>query len=177
MTQRCPGTVCRRDATDRCSQARMTQPVGETPRMRFVRAMTLIEVIAVVAIIGILSAVVLMRVGGGSFGRPSVNAFSRQLSVDLRYTRSMAITQKVNHYLGFDSSGYTIFRRDTPADVVVNPRQPLPKGVGGSISAWKFEFEPSGAALAGYWANLSSSGVAYRVEVILVTGTTTVRKL
>ncbi|MCH8241148.1 MAG: type II secretion system protein [Planctomycetes bacterium] len=144
--------------------------------MRFVRAMTLIELIAVVAIIGILSAVVLMRVGDGSFGRPSVNAFTRQLSVDLRYTRSMAITQKVNHYLGFDSSGYTIFRRDSP-DVVVHPRQPLPKGVGGSISAWNFEFEPSGAALAGYWANLSSSGVTYRVEVILVTGTTTVRKL
>ena len=176
MTQRCPGIVCRRDAADRCPHATMTQPVRDTPRMRPVRAMTLIEVIAVVTIIGILSAVVLMRVGGGSFGRPSVKAFSRQLSVDLRYTRSMAITQKVNHYLGFDSAGYTIFRRDSP-DVVVNPRHPLPNGVGGSISAWNFEFEPSGAALAGYWANLSSSGVTYRVEVILVTGTTTVRKL
>ena len=174
--QPCPGTVCERNAADRCPHARMTQPVRDTPRMRPVRAMTLIELIAVVTIIGILSAVVLMRLGGGSFGRPSVDAFSRQLSVDLRYTRSMAITQKVNHYLGFDSAGYTIFRRDSP-DVVVNPRQPLPKGVGGSISAWNFEFEPSGAALAGYWANLSSSGVTYRVEVILVTGTTTVRKL
>ncbi len=174
--QPCPGTVCQRNAADRCPHATMTQPVRDTPRMRFVPAMTLIEVIAVVTIIGILSAVVLMRVGDGSFGRPSVDAFSRQLSVDLRYTRSMAITQKVNHYLGFDANGYTIFRRDSP-DVAVNPRQPLPKGVEGSISAWNFEFEPSGAALAGYWANLSSSGVTYRVEVILVTGTTTVRKL
>lgn len=176
MMQRCPGTVCERNAADRCPHARMTQPAQDTPRTRFVRAMTLIELIAVVTIIGILSSVVLMRLGGGSFGRPSVHAFSRQLSVDLRYTRSMAITQKVNHYLGFDSTGYTIFRRDSP-DVVVNPRQPLPKGVEGSISDWNFEFEPSGAALAGYWANLSSSGVTYRVEVILVTGTTTVRKL
>ncbi len=172
-----PRTVCERNATVRCPQGRVTRSVGDTPRMRFVRAMTLIELIAVVTIIGILSAVVLMRVGGGSFGRPSVNAFSRQLSVDLRYTRSMAITQKANHYLGFDATGYTIFRRDTPADVVVNPRQPLPQGVGGSISTWNFEFEPSGAALAGYWADLSSPGVTYRVEVILVTGTTTVRKL
>lgn len=176
MMTRCPETVCRRNAAKPCPHARVIQTVPDTPRMPSVRAMTLIELIAVVTIIGIMSAVVLMRVGGGSFGRPSVHAFTRQLSVDLRYTRSMAITQKVNHYLGFDATGYTIFRRDSP-DVVVNPRQPLPKGVGGSISTWNFEFEPSGAALAGYWANLSSSGVTYRVEVILVTGTTTVRKL
>ncbi len=174
--QPCSRAICERNATDRGPQGRATRSVGDTPRMRFVRAMTLIELIAVVTIIGIMSAVVLMRVGGGSFGRPSVEAFSRQLSVDLRYTRSMAITQKVNHYLGFDATGYTIFRRDSP-DVVVNPRQALPRGLGGSISAWNFEFEPSGAALAAYWADLSISGVTYRVEVIPVTGTTTVRKL
>ena len=174
--QPCSRTVCERYATDRCPHGRRTRSVGDTPRMRFVRAMTLIELIAVVTIIGIMSAVVLMRVGGGSFGRPSVNAFTRQLSVDLRYTRSLAITQKANHYLGFDATGYTIFRRDSP-DVVVHPRQPLPLGVGVSVSTSNFEFEPSGAALAAYWADLSSSGVTYRVEVILVTGTTTVRKL
>jgi len=139
--------------------------------------MTLIELLAVVMIVGIFSSVALMRVGNGSFGRPSVDAFSRQLSVDLRYTRSMAITKKANHYLGFDSTGYTLFRRDSPTDIMVQPRRPLPQGVGGTISTWNFEFEPSGAALAAYWCDLSSSGVTYRVEVIPVTGTTTVRKL
>lgn len=177
MMQPYPGTVCDGNAGDRCPRRRKTQPVGDTPAMRSARAMTLIELIAVVAIVGILSAVALMRIGGGGFGRPSVDAFSRQLSVDLRYTRSMAITEKTNHYLGFDSTGYTIFRRDSPVDIVVNPRQPLPRGIGGSISTWNFEFEPSGAALAAYWADLSISGVTYRVEVIPVTGTTTVRKL
>ena len=135
------------------------------------------ELLAVVTIIGVLSAVVIARIGPGSLGRPSVRAFARQLAVDLRYVRSLAITKGVNHYLSFDAQGYTLFRRDSPADVVAEPRKALPRGVGGTISAWNFEFEPTGAALAAYRCDLFVSGVTYRIDVIIVTGTATVRKL
>lgn len=130
-----------------------------------------------VTLFGILSAVVISRIGLGSLGRPGVRAYARQLAVDLRYARSLAITTGTNHYAKFSSNGFQIFRRDSPSDVAVDQFRMLPKGLGRTISASDFEFEPAGSALAAYQCDLFDSGVTYRVRVILGTGTATVEEL
>jgi prepilin-type N-terminal cleavage/methylation domain-containing protein len=151
-------------------------PSGLKPEAR-ARAMTLVELIMVVTVVGILSAVAVMRVGPERLGRPGVRAFARQLGVDLRYARSLAVTEGTNHYVGFDSSGYSVYRRETPTDVAVDNYRKIPSGISGSMSAWNFEFEPTGAALAAYQCTLSVPGLSYRIRVRIVTGTITVRKL
>ena len=146
-------------------------PVGRA------RGMTLVELLAVVTIVGILSTVAIARLGSGSLGRPGVMAAARRLALDLRHTRSLAITKRINHYARFDAAGYTIYRRDTPTDVAVDARRTFPQGVTAVVTASDFEYEPTGAALATYTCELSGSGVTYRVKVIGATGTTTVKEL
>ncbi len=141
------------------------------------RGMTLVELLAVVMIVGILSTVVIARIGSGSVGRPGVRGEARRLALNLRHARNLAITQGTNHYVGFDATGYAVYRRDSPTDVVVEPHRTLLRGVDGTISAWKFEFEPTGASLAAYWCNIFGSGVTYRIDIIIVTGLTTMREL
>jgi prepilin-type N-terminal cleavage/methylation domain-containing protein len=139
--------------------------------------MTLVELIVVVGIIGLMSTVVIARLGSGSIGRPGVQAAARQLALDLRHARVLAIAEGINHYVGFDPQGYTIFRRESGSDVAVESYRTLPKGVNGYVTAWTVEFEPTGAALAAFRCDLLGSGVTYRVLVIAATGTTTVSKL
>lgn len=142
-----------------------------------IRGMTMVELIMVVTMIGVLTAVVIMRIGPESLGRPGVRATARRLGLDLRHARSLAVTEQTNHYVRFDATGYTIYRRDTPSDVAVDVRRTFPKGMSAAPTASDFEFEPTGAALASYTCDLSGSGVTYRVNVIGATGTTTVSEL
>lgn len=157
---------------------------GLTPRRGYTpasvgrgRGMTLLELLVVVAIVGILSTVVITRIGFGGLGRPTVSAAARRLALDLRHTRGLAIAERMNHYVRFDATGYTVYRRETPTDVVVEARRTFPQGISAAPTGTDFEFEPTGAALATYTCDLSGSGVTYRVKVIGATGTTTVRKL
>lgn len=152
-------------------------PVHQACLVRRARGMTLLELLVVVAIVGILSTVVIARIGFGGLGRPTVSAAARRLALDLRHTRGLAIAERMNHYVRFDATGYTVYRRETPTDVAVEARRTFPQGVTAAATASDFEFEPTGAALATYRCDLSGSGVTYRVNVIGTTGTATVRKL
>lgn len=163
--------------TDGSPCALVRQSVSGAPIVGRVRGLTLVELLAVVTIVGILSTVVIARLGSGSLGRPGVKAAARRLSLDLRHARSLAITNRINHYARFDAAGYTIYRRDTPTDIAVEARRTFPQGVTADVTASDFEFEPTGAALATYTCELSGSGVTYRVKVIGATGTTTVKEL
>ena len=154
-----------------------SQPERRAPVVYRARGLTLLELLIVVSIIGILSTVVIARIGFGGLGRPTVSAAARRLSLDLRHARSLAITKRANHYVRFDASGYTTYRRDTPTDVAVEVRRVFPQGVTAALTASDFEFEPTGAALDTFRCDLSGSGVTYRVKVHAVTGVTVVRKL
>ncbi len=139
--------------------------------------MTLVELLMVVAIIGVVSAVVITRLGTGSLGHPGVQAAARRLALDLRHARGLAIAEGINHYVAFDAQGYNLFRRAGGSDVAVESYRTLPKGVTVVAGASTAEFEPTGAALAAFQCDIIGSGVTYRVQVIAATGTTTVSKL
>lgn len=140
-----------------------------------VDAMTLIELLAVVMIIGILSTVVISRLGIGGIGNPGARAIARRLALDLRQTRSRAIAESANHYLQFETDGsnlvaYTIYKVASPSDLVVETSRKINAGVTVTGSATRAEFAPTGAAPTGYSYTVTGSTVGYVVSVIAVTG-------
>lgn len=137
--------------------------------------MTLIELIMVVVLLGTLMAVVVPRLGTGTLGRPGAAAVARRLALDLRYARSLAIAEGVNHYVGFDVSGsnlvgYTIYRKATPSDLVVESYRTFARGLTVTGSTTRAEFTPSGIALGGYTFVVSVTTQTHTVTVIAATG-------
>ena len=144
-----------------------------------VRAMTLIELLAVVTIIGIVSAVVIGRLGSPSIGNPGARATARRLALDLRHARVKAIAEGTNHYVGFDVSGsdwtgYSVYRVDSPTDVPAESYRALDRGITITGSGTRAEFNPAGEALAGYTFTVAGPTQNYSITVIAATGAITV---
>ena len=141
--------------------------------------MTLVESLAVVAIVGVLSAVVITRLGTAGIGNPGAQAVARRLSLDFRHARGLAIAEGTNHYVEFDVSGadlvgYSVYRTASPTDIRVETYRTFEKGVTATSSTTQVEFTPTGAALAGCTVMVSGPSLTYTVTVIAATGTTTV---
>jgi len=143
--------------------------------------MTLVELLVVVGLLGVLSAVVITRLGPWTIGNPGARAVARRLALDLRHARALAIAEGTNHYLGFDSDGanllgYTIYRVSSPEDIPVETYRTFDSGVTATGSTTRAEFMPTGAALGAHTFVVSGSTENYTVTVIAATGTTTVSK-
>ncbi len=141
--------------------------------------MTLLEVLMVVVIVGIMSAVVIPRLGPGGIGNPGARAVARRLALDLRHARSLAIATGTNHYVGFDAAGaaltgYTIYQTASPTDIAVEAYRSFGQGVTATGSGTRAEFSPTGAALGAYSFVVSGPSQDFTVTVITVTGAITV---
>ena len=141
-------------------------------------ALTLIEVLLAAVLLGILSSVVLIRLGSQSIGNPGAQAMARRLALDLQHARSLAITERVNHYVGFDANGsslqgYTIYRTASPSDIAVEEYRSFNRGVTATGNTTRAEFNPTGAALSGYSFQVSGPSENHTVTVIAATGLTT----
>jgi len=75
------------------------------------RAFTLVELLIVVTIIGIASALVVPYVGARTDLR--VSAVARTLISDLQYAQNLAITTRQSHGIWFEANRYTIQRFST----------------------------------------------------------------
>ena len=140
---------------------------------------SLIEVLLAVVLVGILSSVVVIRLGSQSIGNPGAQAMARRLALDLQHARSLAITERVNHYVGFDANGsslqgYTIYRTASPSDIAVEAYRSFNRGVTATGSTTRAEFSPTGAALSGYSFQVSGPSENHSVTVIAATGLTMV---
>ena len=85
------------------------------------RAFTLVEILAVVVILGIASAVIIPQIGSRDDLRCS--AGSRVIMSDLIYAQNRAIATQTTHYVRFDLTAQTItlYSSLSPATIISHP--------------------------------------------------------
>jgi len=143
--------------------------------------LTFIELVIVLAIIGILAVMAIPRIG--IFGRQTAYVTTRQMIADLRYARSLAITSAKDHLVKFYSvyptmaspyTEYRIFRHEVGGDVQVGELKNIPNevtcssvgGFSGSIT-----FHPLGDSTCnGTIISVVQGSTQYTVTVIASTG-------
>lgn len=114
------------------------------------RAFSLIELLAVVAIVALLSTMAMLRFGTAAFQTTSAEGFVRTLMLDLRQARARTISTGDNHYVllsrsGGQVAGYTIYRDLGSGDTVVDRVVAVPAGtvVTALSDQWEFDFDGS----------------------------------
>jgi prepilin-type N-terminal cleavage/methylation domain-containing protein len=119
---------------------------------------TLIEVIAVMIIIGILAAVVIPRVGFDAPPKASSDGAAYMVASDIRYVQECAMANRVSKSIAFVSgqSTYT-FPATVPATSNLDPSGRLPTGVtiGTTLT---ITFNSLGEPIAGGGGSVTVSG-------------------
>jgi prepilin-type N-terminal cleavage/methylation domain-containing protein len=146
------------------------------------RALTLMELIAVAAVLGLLAAMALPYFGHATLANVGARGFARRLALDELHAQRRAISTGDNHYLAFTKNGanvtdYALYRRQGGADVRIDEIRSVPADVQVTTNVDDFEFTFTGTALAAYTANIQSSEQQFVVAVIAATGKTTVSEL
>jgi type II secretory pathway pseudopilin PulG len=149
---------------------------GMARRARARRPMTLFEIIAVTAIIGILGAMAAFRFGSATVADVGAQGFARRLALDCFQARRRAIATGDNHLVRFTLSGpnatqYALYRRQGASTNLVDDVHVVPTSVtvttGGVTDV---EFQYTGEALASYTITVSAPDRTRTVTVYQVTG-------
>lgn len=139
--------------------------------MRRARGFTLVEILAVVALIALAVTLIAVSVGDGLTGA-KVKAASRDLAAALRYTRGQAIVKRESKTLSVDVEGRRYRAPDRPwvelpkdMDMkLVTARSELEEeGIG------RIRFFPDGASTGGY-IDLTRGEAVWRIDVNWLTG-------
>lgn len=145
------------------------------------RAFTLIEAIFTVVVIAILAAVILPRFIKTGFTQGFVlRAFASQVAADIRYTRSLAITN-TGHYLikfDFNLKEYRIYKDSISPANQVGETKKIPAAVLPSGSD-QFDFYSLGnASFTGNGLNITTDATQqYQISVEPPSGAVLVEKL
>jgi len=146
------------------------------------RAITLLELLAVIAIMAVFVTVAASRLGPEMIHDFGARADARRLAGDILQARRRSIATGEEHYLEFAVSngrvsGYTLYRKaKSQGKVAVDEPHEFPADVAVSTSAPKVRFTFEGAALAAYQIVLTGPGQTWRVDVVPATGTAVVNQ-
>jgi MSHA pilin protein MshC len=83
------------------------------------RGFTLVEILMVVVILGIMSAIIIPQIGSRDDVKAA--AAARYVMSDLIYAQNHAIATQTKHYVRFSGSTYTIYNSPTLATPIKNP--------------------------------------------------------
>jgi prepilin-type N-terminal cleavage/methylation domain-containing protein len=140
------------------------------------RAMTLFEIIAVVAIIGTVSLMATTRYSAATISDVGAQGFARRVALDCSQARRRAIATGDNHLLRFTLTGgnatqYGVYRKVSGVPTLVDDIHAVPANVtvmtGGVTD---LEFQYTGEALASYTVTVTSANRTRTVTVPQVTG-------
>lgn len=133
------------------------------------KAMTLVEVIAVMAIIGILAAIVLPKINfGTTSSSASVAGAANMIASDIRYAQEWAMANGVSKEIDFTSTSYS-FNPSSPLDTTAK----LFSGVTintSNTSAFKFNSLGEPITGGGLFVTVSGGGVTKTITVVNYTG-------
>jgi general secretion pathway protein H len=135
------------------------------------RGFTLVEIIVVVALIALLTAVVAGTVTGG-LGSARVRAASKDLMAALRFTRSQAVVKRESQVLVLDVErrAYRAPGRDwieLPKDMQLSMLTAAQEQVGEGVA--QIRFFPDGSSTGGN-IELSRGEALWRIDVAWLTG-------
>lgn len=148
------------------------------------RGVTLLELVAVVVLLGIIAVVATARLGRDSLGNLGAQAEARRVALDLRRARRLSISTGDNHYLAFDTSSgglvasYELRRRlEGGGDEAVEDPYQFPADVVVAVTSSEAEFAFEGSALAACQVSLAGPHETWVVGVVPVTGLVRVARL
>ena len=146
------------------------------------RGISLIELIAVVVILGVVAAVAVGRLGFQSLADVGSQADARRLAFDLLAVQRRAIATGDNHYLQLDQAngrfvGYTAYRVSAAGAVAVDNPRTFATGLNLQASHTRMEFTFEGAALAAYQITLAAPDRSWQLTVVPTTGAVRVTEL
>jgi prepilin-type N-terminal cleavage/methylation domain-containing protein len=140
------------------------------------RAMTLFELIAVVFIIGIVSAMAVTRYSTTTLADIGATGFARRVSLDCAQARRRAIATGNNHLLRFTLAGgnatdYAVYSKVGSTYTLVDDIHAVPANVNvttGGVTDVEFQF--TGEAVASYTISIASPDRTKTVTIPQVTG-------
>lgn len=153
--------------------AHRIQPMARRESSR--RAMSLLELAAVVAILALLALAGISRFGHNSLANGGAEGFTRQLSLALAHARRGTISTGDNHYLQLSpASGnvtsFVLTRRAAGGDEQVGQTRTVPQGVTVTSALKELEFDFDGTALAAYSVSIAGPDRSWSVTVVPLTG-------
>lgn len=143
------------------------------------RALTLLEMLAAVAIMGMLVLMAVPYFGHDTLSNAGAHGFTRRLALDLSRARRATISTGDNHYVKFTllsgkATDYTIMR--TPngggSDTQIDSVRLVPDGVTVTPSSANCEFVFDGSASATYTITIDAPDRDFTITVIAATGMT-----
>jgi prepilin-type N-terminal cleavage/methylation domain-containing protein len=139
---------------------------------------SLLELIAVVAILGIMAAMTWATMTTGVLGNHGADVTARQLALDLQLARRQAIATGINHWLQLTASGgnitaYQIYRTNGGSSIAVDAVRTIPDHVTATLSpngstTPAFTFE--GQAASSFAFTLAGASRTWQVSVTALTG-------
>jgi prepilin-type N-terminal cleavage/methylation domain-containing protein len=144
------------------------------------RGVTLLELLAVVVILGIVGSIAISRFGRTAFANFGSRAEARAISLALLHAKRAAILTGDNHYVLFDgatATNYSLFRVTGSGDVLVDGPHALSDDVTITVSATRMEFTFEGQALGGYTIAVAGDSSTWQLQVTLINGSVQVAEL
>jgi prepilin-type N-terminal cleavage/methylation domain-containing protein len=145
-------------------------------RAKVRRAMTLLELTAVVMIVGLLSAMAAMRYGSATVADASAQGFARRLALDCTQARRRAIATGDNHLVRMTivagkATQYGVYRKQGASTTLVDDVNVVPADVEVTTAgATDLEFMYTGEATASYTITVQAPDQTWTVTVPQVTG-------
>lgn len=152
---------------------RETLPMARRESSR--RAMSLLEMAAVVAMLALLTLAGISRFGYNTLGNGGAEGFTRQLALALAHARRATISTGDNHYLQLSpASGnvtsFVLTRRTGGGDVEIDQTRSVPKDVIVTSTLRELEFDFDGTALAAYSISIAGPDRSWSATVVPLTG-------